>query len=83
MQVRADALFGYDHGVALPKPTGDPEGIEAIKTIAKERREYFVFLINEAKSNTDHTAVFTGADGRKYQLTINLAADQLEVTRFD
>lgn len=68
--------------MALPKKiTGDDQAIAQIKKIAKERREYFVFLIDEARSNTDHVATFTGDDGNKYRVRLDLAADQLEVSK--
>lgn len=67
--------------MALPKPTGDADGIEQLKAIAKDNREYFVFLINETRSNTDNTATFTGGDGVKYVLRLDVAADRLEVAR--
>lgn len=61
------------------KVIGDPRGIEELKALTQESRDFFKFLLAEARSNSDHTAPFTGRDGVKYLLRANLATGQLEV----
>ena len=52
------------------KLTGDIEGIAELKKIGQERKEYLKYLITEAKTNTDFTALFTGSDASlRYKLT--------------
>ncbi|MFO8056412.1 MAG: hypothetical protein R6V10_03860 [bacterium] len=37
---------------------GDPEGIEALKTMKENRLEYLKYLLQEAQTNVDHTTYF-------------------------
>jgi hypothetical protein len=63
----------------MDKVTGDPAGIEALKALVHEHRDYLKFLLNEARTATDHTASFTTADGRKFRIRIDGAHDRIEV----
>jgi hypothetical protein len=58
---------------------GDAEGIAALKALVVEHRDYMKFLITEARSNLNHAAVFTGADGRKWELRLKMDTGDLEV----
>ena len=59
--------------------TGDPDGIAALKALVIEHRDYMKFLVAEARSNSNHAAPFTGADGRKWELRLKLDSGDLEV----
>jgi len=58
---------------------GDAEGIAALKALVTEHRDYMKFLIGEARTSSNHAAVFTGADGRKWELRLKLDTGDLEV----
>jgi hypothetical protein len=60
---------------------GDPAGIEALKALVGEHRDYMKFLIGEAQSNTNHAAVFKAADGTAWELFLHLESGDLEVRR--
>lgn len=63
------------------KLVGDPEGLAALKELSQHNRDYLKFLITEAGSNTDHSAGFTGPDGRKWTLVARPGSGELEVKR--
>lgn len=50
---------------------GDPDGIAALKALFARDKPYVKFLLNEAKSNTDFTARFTGEDGKKWAVVFD------------
>jgi hypothetical protein len=62
------------------KVTGDPRGVEELKALTLENRDFLKFLLAEARTSSDHAAPFTGKNGVRYLLKANLATGQLEVT---
>jgi len=40
------------------KFTGDPDGIAALKQIKETRLEYLKYLLQEARTNMDHSTTF-------------------------
>lgn len=50
---------------------GDPDGIAALKALFAKDKSYVKFLLNEAKTNTDYTARFSGADDRKWAVVFD------------
>lgn len=63
------------------KLTGDPVGIEALKALVAEHRDYMKFLIGEAQSNTNHAATFKAADGAHWELVLHPESGDLEVRK--
>jgi hypothetical protein len=61
--------------------TGDAVGIEALKALNAEHRDYLKFLITEAQSNTNHVAVFKAPDGAHWELFLHLETGELEVRK--
>jgi len=59
--------------------TGDNEGLAALKALAEKDREYLKFLIKEAQSNTDLCAMFSGAEGKRYRLRVDVKSGDLVV----
>ena len=57
--------------------TGDPDGIAALKALFAKDKPYVKFLLNEAKSNTDYTARFSGEDERKWAVVFDPATGKL------
>lgn len=60
---------------------GDTEGIEVLKQLVADHREYLKFLLAEAGSNTDHVAPFRGPDGSLWQLVHHPLTGDIEVRR--
>lgn len=60
---------------------GDPDGIEALKVLVAEHRDYMKFLITEAQSNTNHAAAFKTADGVAWELFLHVDSGDLEVRK--
>lgn len=58
---------------------GDPDGIAALKELHAENKTYMKFLVGEARSNTDRTAIFTSKGGVKFALTVDVASGDLVV----
>ena len=65
------------------KLVGNEDGIAALKQLHVENSEYLKFLVGEAQSNTDHTAVFKAKDGKHYTLRIDVATGDLDVQPSD
>jgi hypothetical protein len=65
----------------MERVIGDPDAIAALKAMVTEHRDYLKFLLAEAQTNADHTATFTGSDGTRYSLQLDLATGQIKVTR--
>lgn len=64
------------------KLSGDPEGIEELKRMQQERKDYLKYLITEAKTNTDFSTTFKSADGtKKYKLSYDRKSGELTVSR--
>jgi hypothetical protein len=45
--------------------TGDPAGLEELKKIREDRKDFLKFLITEAKTSLRRYAIFNGSDGRR------------------
>ena len=58
---------------------GDPAGLEELKKIKKERKDFLKFLITEAKTSFDRRAGFKGSDGREWYLYYDAGSDELRV----
>ncbi len=66
------------------KLVGDQEGIEELKRMQEERKEYLKYIITEAKTNTDLSTTFTSSDqGTKYKLTYNRLSQELTVEKVE
>jgi len=65
------------------KLTGDPDGVNALKALAEEHRDYIKFLITEAQSNTDHAAKFKANDGTHWALVVHPESGDLEIKKLD
>ena len=63
------------------KLVGDPDGIAALKQLNETRQESVRFFINEAKTNTDYTATFRGADEVKYKIVYDPSTDELRLEK--
>ncbi len=62
------------------KLTGDAEGIEMLRALHADNKEYLKFLVGEAKSNSDLCARFKDKDGKAWTLRLDMATGDLEVT---
>lgn len=58
---------------------GDPDGVEELRKIGSERRDFLKFLITEAKTSFSRNAEFKGGDGRHWVITYNGQVDELKV----
>ncbi len=58
---------------------GDPAGLEELKKIKEERKEFLKFLLAEVKTSLNCTATFKGTDGRQWKLTFDGRRDELKV----
>ena len=64
------------------KLVGDRDGIEELKKMQQERKDYLKYIITEAKTNTDLSTTFRSADQeRKYKLTYNRLSQELTVEK--
>lgn len=64
------------------KLNGDPEGIEELKKMQQERKDYLKYLITEAKTNTDLSTTFKSADGTaNYKLSYDRKSGELTVSK--
>jgi hypothetical protein len=64
------------------KINGDPAGIEELKKMGTERKDYLKYIITEAKTNTDLSTTFKGSDGTtKYKLSWDRMTGELTVTK--
>jgi len=64
------------------KLMGDPDGIEELKKMQQERKDYLKYIITEAKTNTDMSTTFTGSDGQtKFKLIYERLAQELRVEK--
>jgi len=62
------------------KFTGDPDGIDALKRMKEERLEWLKYLLQEARTNFDHTTTFKDND-TKYKITFDPQTSDLEVQK--
>ena len=61
---------------------GDPDGIEELKKMQQERKDYLKYIITEAKTNTDLSTTFKGSDGEtKYKVTYDRQTGDLTVNK--
>ena len=60
--------------------TGDPSGLEELRKIKEERKDFLRFLITEAKTSFSRSAEFKGADGRTWKITFDGQKDELQVS---
>ncbi len=58
---------------------GDPAGLEELKLIKEQRKDFLKFLLTEVKTSVGRTTTFKGADGRHWRLTYNAASDELKI----
>jgi hypothetical protein len=58
---------------------GDPEGIQALRTLHDKDKAYLKFLVGEALTNVDLTARFKTEDGRHYQVKFDPKTGNLVV----
>jgi hypothetical protein len=58
---------------------GDPTGLDELKKIKEERKDFLKFLITEAKTSFTRTAVFKGSDGKQWKITYAGQRDELKV----
>jgi hypothetical protein len=65
----------------VDKISGDDEGIATLRELVQQNKDFFRFLIEEAKTAVDQTASFAGKDGTKFVLKLDLATGQLTVLR--
>jgi uncharacterized protein (DUF736 family) len=64
------------------KLVGDPDGLEELKKMQTERKDYLKYIITEAKTNTDLSTTFRSSDGQtKYKIIYNRAAQELSVEK--
>ncbi len=62
---------------------GDPAGLEELKRIKKERKDFLRFLITEARTSFSRSAEFKGSDGRHWKMTYDGQANELRVEPLD
>ena len=60
---------------------GDPEGIQALKTMHAADKGYLKFLLNEAQSNADLSARFTAKDGSQWIVKVDPREGHIDVQR--
>jgi hypothetical protein len=70
---------GSEVGSFAMELQGDPDGIQALKSLHAGNKDFLKFLIQEAKSNVDHTAPFSSPDGKKWLLKFDARTGNLEV----
>lgn len=58
---------------------GDPAGLEELKVMKEERKDFLKFLITEAKTSFKRAAVFKGRDGRHWKLRYHGQSQELEI----
>ncbi len=58
---------------------GDPDGVEQLRKVGAERKEFLKFLITEAKTSLARRAEFKGEDGRRWVISYNAQVDELSV----
>lgn len=58
---------------------GDPVGLDELKKIKEERKDFLKFLITEAKTSFERSSSFKGSDGREWKLTYSGQRDELLV----
>lgn len=62
------------------KFTGDEDGIAALKRMKEGRLEYLKYLLQEARTNFDHTAEFKDQD-KKFKIVFDSQKGELNVQK--
>jgi hypothetical protein len=62
------------------KFTGDPDGINALKKMKETRLEFLKYLLQEARTNFDHSTTFKENDVT-FKITMNVHTGDLEVQK--
>ncbi len=62
------------------KFTGDPDGIEALKRMREERKDYLKYLVTEVRTNFDHTTSFKDKDV-SYKIVMDPQTGTLDVQK--
>lgn len=62
---------------------GDPAGLEELKRMKTERKDFLRFLITEARTSFSRSAEFKGGDGRHWKMTYDGQAEELRVEPLD
>ncbi len=64
------------------KINGDPVGIEELKKMKLERKDYLKYIITEARTNSDLSTTFKGSDGSsKFKITYDRMTGDLTVNK--
>jgi|GEM_PF-6158109 len=63
----------------MERLVGSTDGIDALRRLAKDNRDFLKYLLTEARSNSDHTTNFKSADGAKYVLRLKMQTGEIEV----
>ncbi len=58
---------------------GNLEGLQELKLLKEERKDFLRFLITEAKTSLSRSSVFKGVDGRQWKICYHVQKDELEV----
>jgi len=62
------------------KFTGDPDGIAALKSFKETRLEYLKYLLQEARTNFDHSTTFKDNDV-KFKIVFDPHTGDLDVQK--
>ena len=62
---------------------GNLEGLQELKKLKEERKDFLRFLITEAKTSLSRSSVFKGTDGRQWSLCYHVHKDELDVQLAD
>ena len=62
------------------KFTGDPDGIAALKKMKESRVEYLKYLLQEARTNSDHTTTFKENE-TKFKILFDPQTGDLDVQK--
>lgn len=60
--------------------TGDPRGLEELRKVKEERKDFLRFLITEAKTSFSRSAEWKGSDGRTWKMVYDAQKDELNVS---
>lgn len=63
----------------MKRLVGDTNGIDALRKLAEDNKDFLKYLITEARSNSDHATNFKAEDGARYVLRLKLQTGELEV----
>jgi hypothetical protein len=64
------------------KFTGDPDGITALKQMKEGRLSFLKYLLQEARTNFDHTATFKDEESnQKFKIVFDPQTGDLDVQK--